>query len=100
MGMRKLHTFEFPPELEARLRSYAEQTGETKSSIVREAVAAYLAQRPPVNASAYDLVADLAGSVEGPGDLSYNPEHFEGYGSSRSDVGRHRTHRRVSRSKR
>jgi hypothetical protein len=100
MGMRKLHTFEFPPDLEARLRSYAEQTGETKSSIVREAVAAYLAQRPPAEASAYDLVADLAGSVEGTGDLSHNPEHLEGYGTSRSDFGRHRANRRLSRSKR
>ena len=98
--MRKIHTFEFTPELEAKLKTYAAQSGESKSAIVREAVAEYLSRRGAPKTSAHELAADLAGVVGGPGDLSYNPNYMADYGRAAADLGRHRPARRVSRSKR
>ncbi len=34
----------------------------------------------PTPGSALELAGDVVGSVEGPGDLSYNPKYMEGFG--------------------
>jgi hypothetical protein len=34
--------------------------------------------------SLYERIKHLAGVIDGPGDLSTNPKHMEGYGRSRS----------------
>jgi predicted transcriptional regulator len=39
-----------------------------------------LASSAPARASFTALAGDLAGSIEGPEDLSLNPDHLAGYG--------------------
>jgi hypothetical protein len=68
-------------ELEARLTATARRRGERRSAIVREALAAYLdATGDATGPSCLELVADLAGCVKGPRDLSSNPKYLRGYG--------------------
>jgi predicted transcriptional regulator len=65
------------PALDRRLSDVARRRGTTRSAIVREALEAFLAAR---RGSIADLAGDLIGSLEGPGDLSTNPRHMDGYG--------------------
>jgi hypothetical protein len=75
-------TVKVSKHLERRLRQHAEASGQTKSAVARTALDAYLDQAgaPPVRPSAFDLMRDHIGSVEGPRDLSTNPTHMAGYG--------------------
>ena len=75
-------TVKVPKHLERRLRELAEASGRTKSAVARTALEAYLDQAgeaagPP---SAFDLMQDHIGTIEGPTDLSTNPAHMAGYG--------------------
>lgn len=61
--------------------------GARKEDIVRAALERYLGANPtpdsgpvPPGGSVLDLVRDLVGKHEGPGDLSYNPKYLEGFG--------------------
>jgi hypothetical protein len=63
-------TVKFPAELEADLLRYAAQSGMSKSSVVREAVARYIVAAPRAPSSAYELGADLFGRFQGPADLA------------------------------
>lgn len=70
-----------PDKLEARLTAVAYETGVTKPSVVREALAEYLVREPPAGEASFAALArDLAGSVEGPEDLSSNRERLGAYG--------------------
>ena len=78
----KTLTLKLPEELDALLSTAAAQRGDSKSSLVREAIAAYI-NNPKVTAteiSCYDLARDLAGSFDGPRDLSTNKKHMKGFG--------------------
>jgi len=67
--------------LHAKLQRLARSRKQTKSDIVREALAQLLNGSSPAKpVSALDLARDLAGCLEGPGDLSTNPKYMEGYG--------------------
>jgi hypothetical protein len=67
-------------ELDARLTAAARRRGERRSAIVREALTAYLdATGDATGPSCLDLVADLAGCIKGPRDLSSNPKYLRGY---------------------
>lgn len=77
----KTISLKLPDTVAARLAAVAEHRGTSKSEVVREALDAYLAKGPeggPV--SALDLAGHLVGSLEGPGDLSFNKKYMEGYG--------------------
>ncbi|MBW3540021.1 MAG: ribbon-helix-helix domain-containing protein [Planctomycetes bacterium] len=65
-----------------RLAEESRKTGASKSSIVRKAIEAAISNGfGEEGSSAFDLVADLCGSLkDGPVDLSYNPKYMEGYG--------------------
>ena len=78
----KMLTLKVPDDLDERLRAEARRRGTSKSAIVREAVGRYLVSSSPEERgpSALDLMGDLVGSIEGPGDLSHNPRYMEGYG--------------------
>ena len=77
----KTLSLKLPDALEARLRASAERRNTSKSALVREALESYLAGADGSQAgSCLDLAGDLAGCLEGPGDLSHNPKHMEGYG--------------------
>jgi metal-responsive CopG/Arc/MetJ family transcriptional regulator len=68
-------------DLDSRLTAAARRRGQQRSAIVREALSAYLdAASEATGQSCLELVADLAGCVKGPRDLSSNAEHLRGYG--------------------
>ena len=78
------------PAQKAEIEHLAERKGITQKEAVLEAVQRELKTEPangderPVEVregSFLDGVEDLIGSVEGPGDLSSNPEHLKGYGA-------------------
>jgi hypothetical protein len=74
-------SLKLPTGLHARLKVAARNNGKTKSEIAREAIEAFLAGKmPPAAGSCLDLARDLAGTVEGPGDLSFARKHLRGYG--------------------
>ena len=78
----KMLTLKVPDDLHERLKDEAQRRGASKSFIVREAVAQYLASSSGERdgQSALDAMGDLIGSIEGPGDLSFNPKHMDGFG--------------------
>jgi predicted DNA-binding protein len=77
-------TVRFPAELRRRLKAAARRTGTRESDLVRGAVERQLAADDDT-LTAYDHAkkAGLIGAVRGASrDLSTNPEHFEGFGTS------------------
>ena len=67
--------------LYSRLAAAARRRGQRRSAVVREALIAYLdAAGEATGGSCLEMVADLAGCVKGPRDLSANEEHLRGYG--------------------
>ena len=82
----KPRSLKLSQNLEKSLTTYATLRGTSASSVVREALEAYLVDaqsaelRSPESFSA--RAADLAGCVNGPADLSTNPAHLAGYGAS------------------
>ncbi|MFQ5582921.1 MAG: CopG family transcriptional regulator [Calditrichia bacterium] len=67
--------------LETRLKALSKKRRVNKSEIVRRALIAYFSRDDASNSGSFlDLSKDLAGSVEGPADLSTNKTHMEGYG--------------------
>ena len=74
-------TVKLPAGLEARLAARAAERGQSKSSIVRKALATALAgDEKPRARSFASLAHDLAGCVLGPIDLSHHPRHLRWYG--------------------
>ncbi len=99
----KTYSIELPDDLADRLAVVAGRLKAEEAQLVRWAVASYLTGEPsddrqtpvenseigisdfkevarPTPGSFLDLSYDLAGCLEGPGDLSTNPEHMEGFG--------------------
>ena len=77
----KTISIKIPRPLEVRLTSAARRAGVGKSAIVRKALESYLASGPVRRGgSCLDLARDLAGCLEGPGDLSWNEKRLRGYG--------------------
>jgi hypothetical protein len=77
----KTISLKLPDDLERELAAKAERDGTTKSAVIREAIEAHLsrdASRP--KGSFLELAGDLIGCLEGPGDLSYNKDHFKDFG--------------------
>ena len=73
----KAISLKLPDELDERLLEMADRRKTTRSALLREAIEAYARKgKRSVTASA----RDLAGSVEGPKDLSTNPRHMTGFG--------------------
>jgi len=74
-------SLKLPAGLHARLKAVARSKGRTKSDVAREALETFLAGKgPPGTGSCLDIASDLAGCVEGPGDLSFAKKHLRGYG--------------------
>jgi metal-responsive CopG/Arc/MetJ family transcriptional regulator len=74
----KTLSLKLPPSLSVRLERAAKQRGQSKSEVVRAALEQFLNGERPL--SALELAGDLVGCGEGPGDLSTNPKHMEGFG--------------------
>jgi len=75
-------TVKMPKGLHARLVAEARRRRTTKSAVLREA----FSQRPTTApaGSLFERARHLIGVISGPGDLSTNPRHLEGYGKSRA----------------
>ena len=69
------------------LAKRAEETGRDPSELLDEFFATLKQPKRPVRGdrSLFDVLNDrgLIGVMEGPGDLSTNPKHMEGFGESR-----------------
>ncbi len=64
-----------------KLERVSREEGHSKSAVLRFALQQYLnGKRAPARGSFLEAAGDLIGCVEGPGDLSYNPKHMEGFG--------------------
>ena len=74
-------TVKMPKSLHSRLEAEAARRRTSKSAVLREAFARRDSSLPA--GSLYERVRHLIGSIDGPGDLSTNPRHMEGYGRSR-----------------
>jgi len=75
-------TVRLDAETERRLRKEARAAGKNESDVVREALAAYFAERQQEeSALAVAQRAGVIGCAKGlPPDLSTNKAHFEGFG--------------------
>ena len=70
-----------PEPLAIRLEDAARQKGVSKSALIRAALEAYLqADRAERAESALSQVADLAGMLSGPEDLSVNKDYLRNFG--------------------
>jgi predicted transcriptional regulator len=77
----KILSVKLPDDLARELTAQARSQGTTKSEILREALAAFLAKTAqPEEGSFLKRAGDLVGRLEGPGDLSYNKKHLADYG--------------------
>jgi hypothetical protein len=104
----KILSLKLPASLDAELEAAAARLGTTKSALLREALTSFLAREagaPPASGSPsasadevrestpdyeadeegdapsfLSLAGDLAGCVEGPADLSSNPDHLRDFG--------------------
>ena len=65
----------------AALKREARERGTSKAGVLRDA---FLHQKEGAAVdSAFDLIADLVGSVKGPRDLATNAKYMKSYGRSR-----------------
>ena len=63
--------------LDAKLTALAARRRTSRAEVVRQVLAAYEDSQPP---TFLELIGDLIGCVDGPGDLSANPKYMEGFG--------------------
>ncbi len=74
-------TLKIPDIIKEKLKTYSKSKGLSKSEIVRKALLEYFEKDDfEKQGTFYDLAEDLAGSVEGPSDLSTNKEYLSEYG--------------------
>ena len=77
----KILTLKLPEVLEVRLNLFAHKNGLSRSEIVRRALMEYFSRDDVSHSGSFlELSRDLAGSIEGPSDLSTNKAHLERYG--------------------
>jgi len=79
-------SIEIPEFLAARLEAIAQGRNVSRENVVQEAITAYLVddlEKPEARPrSFFEAAGDIIGSLEGPGDLTTNPAHMEGFGES------------------
>ena len=74
-------TLKIPEVLKTKLSRYAKQKGLSRSEIVRKALLDFFSEGDVrLNGAFIDFSEDLAGSVEGPSELSTNKKYLDGYG--------------------
>ncbi len=66
-----------PEELDRALTELAKRRCASRSALLREALEAFTRHQAR---SVAEAASDLAGSLEGPEDLSSSPQHMSGYG--------------------
>lgn len=77
----KTLSLKLPEILERQLDIFARKNGMSRSEIVRRALLEYFSRDEVSRPGSFlELARDLAGSIEGPSDLSTNKDYLEGYG--------------------
>ena len=77
----KTLSIKLPEALLEKLDSAARRRGETRSVILREAIETIVEEEHQIReGSCFELAKDLAGSENGPEDLSFNKRHMDSYG--------------------
>ena len=77
----KALSLKLPDDLDAKLSAAANRQRTTKSKVARRALEAYLNGGISVEKGTFfELAGDLIGSLQGPGDLSHNPEYLRDFG--------------------
>ena len=77
----KTISLKVPEPLVANLAEMAQRKGVSKSALIRDALEAYLQTDGAERAeSALSRVADLAGTLSGPEDLSVNKDYLRNFG--------------------
>ncbi len=77
----KTLSIKLPESLMERLDSKAAKRGENRSALIREAIEMIInEENMSQTESCMELARDLAGSVSGPEDLSFNKDRMKGYG--------------------
>ena len=77
----KTFSLKLPETLYGELASFADDQGRSRSAVVRDALVELLARkRVPARGSALALIDDLAGSIDGPEDLSVNESYLDDLG--------------------
>jgi ribbon-helix-helix CopG family protein len=79
-GRMRTLTLKVPRALAIRLNAAVRRRGTTQSRLIREALEAHLVGARRRSGSCFDLAEDLAGSVTGSSDLSYNKRRLRHYG--------------------
>ena len=75
-------TLKLSESLKNQLSAYSLKKGISRSETVRNALKEYFSHIEVNTAGSFlDLSNGLAGSVDGPSDLSTNKDHYNGYGS-------------------
>jgi hypothetical protein len=77
----KTLSLKVPHDLDAKLTALARRRRASKSAVIREALEELVGGNGRTRVgSAFDVVRDLVGCCEGPGDLSYNKKHLRDFG--------------------
>ena len=77
----KTLSLKLPETLFAKLASAARERGESRSTLVRDAIETFITKNNHApNGSCLDIAKDLAGCVNGPADLSFSKKRMRGYG--------------------
>jgi hypothetical protein len=77
----KTVSLKLPRALDAKLTAAAKRRRTTKSEVVRQALDSFLnGQKPRKKGSFLEVAGDIIGCIEGPGDLSTNPEYMRDFG--------------------
>ncbi len=77
----KTISLKVPGHLLQQLERACRERGQSKSEVVRAALAQFLnGERVIPPGSALEAAGPWVGCVEGPGDLSTNPKYMEGFG--------------------
>jgi metal-responsive CopG/Arc/MetJ family transcriptional regulator len=70
-----------PESIKRRISADSKELGISQSELIRRALQEYFdKEKPEMQGSFYELAKDLASSVEGSSDLSFNKEHLNDYG--------------------
>lgn len=74
-------TLKIPKELKTKLNRLAKEKGVSQSEIVRKALQDFISDDAfRLDGAFLDFAEDLAGSIEGPSQLSTDKKYLEGYG--------------------
>jgi hypothetical protein len=79
----KVVTIKLPEDLDHKVARAAARAGVSKSSVVRDALVAYLGESRAGGGggpSVFDVVGHVIGAVVGPGLAATDPERMKGYG--------------------